>query len=396
MKNMQLKVIGLTIISLILCTSQLFSQEKTDNKEKKQKVELKPYGFLKGDAIYSTSGVNSFGGANLSAPQIATSNENSAMGFTAQHTRIGLKGSTGEKVKAGGVVEIDFFGGPFDANTKPRLRLAYASVSKGGFELRMGQQWDLFSPNNATTNNTNGNMWFAGNYGFRRAQLQASYKFNIENIFPMIQISVGETAKDIADLGKDNFAGIPMVQGRLSVKIKDKYTIGFSGVYGTYKEFAGTIIVLDTLKNDFNYYTTGIGVDINLPIHKYFSLNAEFNTGKNLNNANLFSVAGNHSWNFDAGNVVQNDKSSMGMWLNAVSELNDHFTLVIGYGMDKYTNETIAAGSITNNSVIYGNLCYNINHGFSLALEFQNISTKYEAIDAQTANVISLAGKLAF
>ena len=54
--------------------------------------------------------------------------------------------------------------------------LHYASVIHGGFEARMGQMWDIFSPNNANTNNTNGNMWYAGNRGFRRAQLYLGYK----------------------------------------------------------------------------------------------------------------------------------------------------------------------------------------------------------------------------
>ena len=131
---------------------------------------LKPYGFVKGDMVYATAGVKSFGWTSLSSAQQATDYENPAIGFTAMHTRFGLKGVKGDDIKVGGRIELDFFGGSFDANIKPRIRLAYASVAKGNLELRFGQQWDLFSPVNASTNNTNGNMWYAGNRGFRRGQ----------------------------------------------------------------------------------------------------------------------------------------------------------------------------------------------------------------------------------
>jgi hypothetical protein len=162
-------------ILLLTLGMALFMQILTAQEENK-KLELKPYGFIKGEMIYASDGVYSWGAkANnyISSAQFASGKEVSALGFTAQHTRFGLKGTVGEEIKAGGVIELDFYGGAFDANVKPRIRLAYASVIKGGFEARVGQQWDIFSPLNANTSNTNGNMWFAGNKGFRRGQFLA-------------------------------------------------------------------------------------------------------------------------------------------------------------------------------------------------------------------------------
>lgn len=399
--------------SLIICmifslTLQPFLMQGSSQGtgEPSKKLVLSPYGFLKGDMIYSSAEVNSFGIVSLGAPQLATGTDRSALGFTAQHTRLGLRGSVGETVKAGGLVEIDFFSNAFDANGKPRIRLAYASIGKGGFEARFGQQWDLFSPNNANTNNTNGNMWFAGNRGFRRTQIQLSYKLPGDMISPMLQVSAGETCREEAGLGKDNLSGIPMLQARLSGTISSKYIVGVSVVSGTYLEKRGTIVIGGILDEDFTFNTSGVCLDFNLPLHDYLSITGEVNAGTNLNNANLFSVSGNFSWLISAGEVVKYARKSMGVWVNATSKLSDHVHLIVGYGLDKNTSVLIPLNDTEKNRVAYGNITIPINHGFALSLELMNINTvKVAGLDMDNnitsrhswkANVISLAGKITF
>lgn len=382
---------------------------KDDKKEENKKLELKPYGFVKGDMVFATSGVFSWlspANCYLSAPQLASGKDTAALGFTAQHTRFGLKGSVGEKIKAGGTVELDFYGGAFDGNIRPRIRLAYASLINGDFEIRMGQQWDIFSPNNANTNNTNGNLWYAGNRGFRRAQLQLIYTKANKTFAPTIQLSAGEASKEdyIAStgLGKDNLSGMPLIQARISGKIKEKYVVGVSYVTAGYLERKGTVetgtAIKDTLKSELKYNTSGIGVDVTLPFHKYFSLTGEFNTGTNLNDANLFNIAGNHSWsiNDSTKEVKRVDKKSMGMWFNATSKITDWFNIVIGYGMDVNTTSDLAKGAYEGNTVIYGDLVFPLKHGFSLALEAMNIATKIKEGKTNSAMVFNLSGKINF
>lgn len=401
----------LMALSLILFTQVSFAQE-AEKKEENKKVELKPYGFIKGDMVYSSGGVTSFGLENLGAAQIATGKDQEAVGFTAQHTRLGIKGSVGDKIKAGGLVEIDFFGGSFDANVKPRIRLAYASIISGGFEARVGQQWDIFSPNNANTNNTNGNLWFAGNRGFRRGQVQLSYKIDNKKFAPMVQIALAEATREDAGLGKDNLSGMPMFQARVSGKIADKYTIGVSYVNAQYLEAEKTIeatgTIKDTLKSDRTYKTSGFGVDVNLPFHKYFSLTGEFNTGKNLNNANLFNIAGNYSYVIDdvTKKVTDNNRKSMGFWLNATSAIQPWLQVVVGYGCDRNTSDKYAVNDLASNKVLYGDLVFPIKHGFSVALEYQYITTNKISwletngdiahTDRFTAGIINLSAKLTF
>ncbi|NCO56312.1 MAG: hypothetical protein GW876_13055, partial [Bacteroidetes bacterium] len=58
------------VMALPLCA---LAQEKP--KEENKKLELKPYGFVKGDMVYATGGVYSWGDTilcNLSAPQFAS------------------------------------------------------------------------------------------------------------------------------------------------------------------------------------------------------------------------------------------------------------------------------------------------------------------------------------
>jgi len=360
------------LFSIIICSS-LFAQG----------LELKPYGFVKGDAFYSSEGVLSFGNPNLSSPQIATGLEEAASGFTAKHTRFGLKGSYGDEVKVGGLVELDFFSANgFDSNVNPRIRLAYASVAWDNLELRFGQQWDIFSPLNATTNNTNGNLWFAGNLGFRRGMIQLLYKIPAKDFQPMIQLALAEGSRDAGPgLGEDNKAVIPMIQGRLSAKFLENKTIGVYFVYAKHSPVPDT--------SDFDYNSSGFGADFTLPFHQYFELHGEVNTGTNLNNCNLFTIAGNGNKN--------SERKNLGIWANITSKIAEHFQLVIGGGMDKNQTDDLANGMIEQNFVLYGDLIFPVTKEFSIALEIGNIMTSIQGADEDNSSLIGiLSGKVNF
>ena len=399
----------LVFIALGILISLQVSNAQEAQKEENKKLQLAPYGFIKGDMFYATDGVYSFANPSnnyILAPQFASGVDQSAISFTAQHTRLGLKGSVGEKIKVGGLVEIDFFGGPADANTKIRLRLGYASVAKGGFEARFGQQWDLFSPNNPNTVNTNGNMWYNGNMGFRRGQIQLSYKWDNERLDPMIQFSVGEGVHEAAGLGKDNISGQPIYQARISGKLDDKYVVGAYFANATFKELKGTVMG-DTLAEDFTFTASGFGLDFNLPFHKYFSLIGEVNSGTNLASANIFSAAGNYYYTVnEAGAAKEFDRKNTGFWLNATSNVTDWMTVVLGYGMDQNNSDEFKVGAIESNSSLYLDLIFPIKHSYSVALEVNSINTKVvDAVDASSkiasskdnkATIIALSGRVNF
>jgi len=327
-----------------------------------QKLELTPYGFVKGDAIYVTSGVQSFGHTGIAAPQLATGIDTAALGFTAQHTRFGLKGSTGDDIKVGGLIELDFFTNLIETNLRPRMRLAYAWMSTGNFELRVGQQWDLFSPNNPTTNNTNGNLWFGGNMGFRRGQIQMAYSMPMDDFTPKLQLALCEGASD--PMVADNWSGMPMLQGRLSATFMKNYVVG--------AYFANANFTPNPADSDMDYSTSGFGLDFKLPLHEMLELSGEFNTGTNLLNANLFTIASMGSKDID--------RKSTAFWLNATSKVSDMLHVVVGFGMDNNDtdDEHVRSGHVLSNTVIYGNLIFPISGAFSLAFEAMSITTEYK------------------
>jgi len=379
----------LTILLVCLIPVFVIGQDKKG-------FEVKPYGFLKGDMVITNGGVYSWGGSGncyLSAPQFASGLDTNAIGFTGQHSRFGLKiKGGGEDIKVGGVLELDFYYGGFDANARPRIRQAWASMAKGDFEVRFGQQWDIFSPVNASTNNTNGNMWYSGNRGFRRGMIQFRYKLPAAIL---VQLAVGEGTKEASGLGMDNLSGSPMIQGRISKKFMEKYTIGFSFANASFSPYTHKD------SSDYDFSAFGICFDFSLPIHKYFALKGEFNTGTNLNNANLFSIAGNNPITvYDSVSgmdvLAEVDIKSMGMWFNATSKISEHFTVVIGYGMDKNNTDDLAAGKIEQNNTLYGDLIYNIGYGCSVALEYQSITTKIKDGKEHSARIINVSGKIVF
>lgn len=352
-----------------------------------QGLELKPYGFLKGDAVYSSKGVLSFGNPNLSAPSEASGVDAAALGFTAKHSRVGLKGTYGEDIKVGGVVEIDFFStNGFDTNVNPRLRLAYASLAIENWDFKIGQQWDIFSPLNPNTVNTNANLWNSGNLGFRRGQILIGYKIPAKDFESLLQLSLGEAAKETGSgLGDDNKSVMPMIQGRASAKFLEDKTVGIYFVFAKFSPYPDSA--------DYDYNTNGFGADFTLPFHKYFNLHGEINTGTNLNNSNFFSVAGNGS--------KDDERKILGFWANITSNISDHFQLVLGGGMEDNQSDNIADGNVKQNFVIYGDLVFPIAYGFSLSLELGNISTTYQEMEGNgdvthSALYGFLSGKVVF
>jgi len=367
-----MKILYFFLISILLSLS-LYAQT----------VELKPYGFLRGDAIYSSRGVLSFGLPNLSAPQVASGLDEAALGFTGKNSRVGLKGTYGEAIKVGGVVEIDFFSAnSFDTNANPRLRLAYASLVVNNFEFRFGQQWDLFSPLNPNTVNVNANLWYGGNLGFRRGQIQIGYKIPVNDIQPVIQLALAETARETGSgLGDDNKAAIPMVQGRLSVKFLENKMIGVYFVYAKFSPAPDT--------SDYDYHTSGFGMDLTFPLHKYFRLHGEINSGTNLHNSNFFTVAGNGDNN--------DERRTLALWANVNSAISDHFQLVFGGGLDENQTDDLSDGSTDQNIVIYGDLVFPIAYGFSISIEIGHISTTITGNDEEnTAWYSFLSGQVTF
>ncbi|MBD3392045.1 MAG: hypothetical protein GF418_08225 [Chitinivibrionales bacterium] len=356
------------ILIAVLCTAGLAA-----------KPELQPYGFLKGDFYYASNKVASWLNSTPTAVTQAVGDGPSTMAFSAAHSRFGLTGSVDvDRVTIGGKLELDFFSvyTNTNANANPRMRQAYAWVRmRKGLELRAGQQWDVFSPLNPTTNNTNANMWYVGNYGFRRPMFQLLYTLDLGSVVPCIQVSAGEGAKEgDATLGGDNLSLTPMLQGRLSAAVVKIVTIGVAGTYAAFD-------------SDRDLTAAGFSADLNAAIHRLFALKGEFCFGSNLNNANIFTIGGSGS----ADHAVEN----IGFWVNVISKPLDFLHVAAGVGQEQIISE-IAAADLEKNFTVFGDLIIPIGEHFSLAGEYQFIQSSPKQGDAANASVVDIAGKISF
>jgi len=381
------KVFSLLLSVSVFC---LVSAEGTVD----QKVTFAPYGFVKGDMYYVSGAAKSWAKPSLTCVQVAAKDDSLAgegIAFSAQHSRVGLKGSGAfGSITMGGLVEVDFFVIAANTNAKPRMRLAYAWCQPfKGFEIRAGQQWDLFSPLNPTTNNTNANLWYAGNYGFRRAQIYLGYTLDFDKVKAGVQVSGGEGARedDLAAnggtwLGDDNKSGIPMIQYRGFCNLFNKAIIGFAGIYSTFGK-------------DKDYTSTGFSADLDLPIHNFFSLKGEFAMGTNLNNSNIFTIADNKYKKI--GTVIDStDKKNMGFWVNVITKPIDFFNLSLGVAQEKNTTDKLAIGQPESNFTFYSDFIFPIGKYFSLSVEYQFLKTSHKDADDYTTNVVDLAGTVTF
>jgi len=171
-----------------------------------------------------------------------------------------------------------------------------------------------------------------------------------------------------------------MLQGRLSTKFMTKHTLGLYFVYAKYDPNPDL--------DDDEYNTSGFGLDFDLPFSSMLAVKGEINMGTNLNNANLFTTVGN--------GAADDERKSMGFWVNAISKPSTSVNFVLGFGMDNNQTDDLGAGASESNSTFYGDIIFPFGNGFSIALEAQSISTKIKGGDTNSALVFDVAGILNF
>lgn len=134
------------VCCLLACVSSAVAGSKND-----KKVKLTPYGFVRND-FYSDSykGLDAaqdnfylvplFAGVDAAGKDI---NKNQSSGYTALLTRLGVRASGPEILRAqsSAVIEGDFAGITSQHANLVRIRLAYVDLKWENARLRMGQDW---------------------------------------------------------------------------------------------------------------------------------------------------------------------------------------------------------------------------------------------------------------
>lgn len=336
--------------------------------DKDEKISVKPYGYIKMDAVYET-GKSSHG--NFAFWATDPGDSDGLFHATANQTRLGLSiaGFSFGKFKVTGKVEVDFYGGGAENKAFNYMRHAFLKISDGSLSIIAGQTWDLICPLNPPTLNYPV-MWGAGNIGYRRPQLRLRKDIKTgKNLFT-IEAGIFRTiAGDYDGDGVEDgmAAGFPSIQGRVACKFslggKASLQLGVSGHYGK-------------TKGDTEFTTNSLNADLLLVLSPKFKIIGEYFSGKNMG-AFLGGII--QTVNVPLGIEVE----TAGFFISAVASLSPKTQLAFGYSMDDPDDATLLPGARSKNTAFFGNLVFKLSKSAKVGFEVSNYETDYLLTDSQ-------------
>lgn len=373
--------------------------DKLEHQVDKSSTELlhsfkfKPYGFIKLDASYDDS--RSFpGNFILYVPNESIHKDDDEFNMTARQTRLGLDIIAPDIYdwKAWGRVEMDFYGDGTSHENKGSilLRHAFVNLEKGNFSLLAGQTSDLISPLYPNTLNYIVG-WTAGNIGYRRPQIRATYVYPFnENTKLISALALSRTTGTInEDLDLDNQndgedAGFPTVQARLALATKlltEKHSIfGLSGHYGE-EEIDWKLNPINPGTRQTRVKSWSLNGDFDVPITDKLSVKGEGFVGYNLDDyfGGVFQGV-----NPTTRQIIK----TAGGWMQLACNQNDKWTYNLGFGIDDPRNDDLSDGMRSRNSFYFGNVIYHLIPPVDIGLELSHWETEYKSRSTGTDNRI--------
>lgn len=280
----------------------------------------------------------------------------------------------------GGKVEIDFQGN-FTTENKGSvlLRHAYWEAKDETFRILAGQTWDVISPLNPTTVMYSIN-WGAGNIGYRRAQFRGERYFAFsDTLLWTVQGSLnGNIIADVPNsFGTGTVIGDhspwPILMGRTALTFGERgkgglpITLGVSGHIGE--------VVYDFLappaRDDAYIRTWSMNVDLRVPITERFGFQGEYFIGSNLG-----AYMGGILQGVDTG--FRRGIYDRGGWLQLWYDITPRLHSNVGYSLDDPLDRDLSSAAARRyNSVVWGNLIYDITKQFQAGLELGSWRTLY-------------------
>ena len=362
---------------------------------------IKLYGFLRLDGVWTDSSVDSGGGNVIfikSKPESTNENDNQ-LSASARATRLGLDitGPASETLKSSGKIEFDFFGSGNETNNAPRMRHAYLKLDmpESNMSILAGQTWDVIAPVLPPTIDQSV-LWWQGNIGIRRTQLRLTQNIPLSDrqtlkIESALARTVGSTNANDLDSGTDS--GKPSVQGRISLTtpvFNDlDSTFGISGHYAN-EEFDTT----EDRAENINFDSWSMAFDMSLPITKATKVTGEIYTGANCG---AYTGGIGQTVNYDETTLSNSEEvESTGGWVALSHKINDQFSLAGGFGMDSVDSETIADESAKLNQTAFGNVVYSPITNVKSGLEVAHNTTEYKNSDDGNSLRVSMFMQLNF
>ena len=342
-------------------------------------------GFLKSDFGWNTKELNS-----TSAPRFASENNNADSQFTStiQHSRLMLSLDGPEVVQGvriGGYLEMDFFNFQADEDTnfqnnELRVRQLYATLESDSWRLLVGEVWDLFGPLNPTILNTNGNLWFGGNTGFRRPQIQIQHRFETEDFTftPAFSFSSnnGTSGDQSLDTGRDS--GVPMLQGSVLFELpfREVVQIGVQGVWAE-EDDEGT-------RTDIDKW--GFATHAVVPLAEWLTVSGEFHFGRNLNTFLSGGALGTRSRAI----------ASRGGFVQFTVDPTERLETNLVMGIDDRQGGRLTAGDRSSNRVLIVNGKYRLFEHFTVGVEYERFWTDFNSRANQDVDLLWMSGILSF
>jgi hypothetical protein len=348
-------------------------------------LDIQLYGYIKGDAAYDTSRVNT-GNYMLWVNSEATNDDDDEFNVTANETRLGvaIAGPKAPDMETSGKVEFDFFGSGADENkAKIQMRHAYLQLfwPQSRFAILAGQTWDVISPLTPSTLNYTV-LWDAGNIGYRRPQIRLTKDFllNDKTILQVQGAAVRTIGRDLtvgtttSETGED--AGFPTLQSRIGLTVPvlpaGPTQVGVSGHWGK-EEFD-----LDTSGRSMNVDTWSMNLDLTQPVVKKVLFKGELFMGEDLNT--YFGGIGQGILLMkNAGGAVIDAEAicARGGWFAFTLGPWDKWTFNTGAGIDDVDADDVDPGDRTLNRAVFGNALYALNKHVNVGFELSHWRTDY-------------------
>jgi hypothetical protein len=339
--------------------------------------KIKFYGFARLDLQYDDSKPN-----DPQLPQFIRSEDDAApAGIRAEKgdaqfnmhpklTRFGFD-VTGPSVEAlggaktSGKVEVDFYGGTTsESRAAVRMRHAYVKLAWENSALFVGQREDLIAPLMPIVNNDMV-MWNAGNLGDRRPQVRFEYTPKMGDGQVTLQAMIGLTG---AVDGQSNDGGtgaaaldgvdaaFPTFQIRGAYKGSHLWMSGKAFEIGVWahiaqEELSEDDVASPPINGNDDWDSQAFGLDLVLPLYEGLELQAEFFTGRNLDDVRGGIGQGVNvtAADPDLGDEIE----SRGGWLQVGYKATDAWTVYLGYSFDDPEDGLPASAARDKNVVFY-------------------------------------------
>jgi len=358
-------------------------------------LTIKPYGYIKLDAVYDSSRT-SVGDLGFYVLPYNAGQKDAELNLSMRDTRIGLNftGPETDRFVTTARLEGDFVGGGTATSPNPRLRVAYLDLvcKRTGLQVRAGQDWDTFIVVHPQTPDL-AILGQAGHLYGRRPQLRFTLpvKLGEKTVFSTrlaVARAVGEGASgDLDGGGQDDGADAttPNLQGGfvldVPLLVSDKPAkFGVTGHWG--RETLDTTVSNRVSAVDTTEFTTWslIG-SAQIPLTPSVTLSGTIWRGENLDSY-LGGVG--QGVNRTLGTEI----AAKGGWAQLLVEASAALTWGAGYGVDDPDDGDLAAGGRARNERLFANLFYKLTPAVIVAAEYSRMTTAYKGgTDAEADRV---------